>query len=346
MRIAITTVQVPFIRGGAESLAEELVRVLRQAGHEAEIVSVPFKWYPADCLVDMMAIWRSIDLTSSNGVSIDRIITLKFPSYLAHHPNQVMWLLHQHRDAYDAWDHPHCALAADPRGGAVRELVMQADRQFIPRLQGFYTISRNVSQRLSDYCGISSMPLYHPPPHAERIRQGDYGDYLLVPGRINESKRQSFVLDALRVTRTDVRLVFMGHPDNPDYGETLRQRAAPHGDRVRWLGRVSEDDRLTLYAGARGVVFPPIDEDYGYVALEAMLAAKPVITCSDSGGPLEFIEHKVTGFVCPPDVEAMADALDQLWTQRDSFIRWGKAAYDRYHDMRINWDNVLSCLLA
>ena len=40
---------------------------------------------------------------------------------------------------------------------------------------------------------------------------------------------------------------------------------------------------------ALGVIFPPLDEDYGYVTLEAMLAAKPVITCTDSGGPLEFV---------------------------------------------------------
>lgn len=346
MRIAVTTVQVPFIRGGAESLAEELVRVLRQAGHEAEIVSVPFKWYPADSLVDMMAIWRSIDLASSNGVPIDRVITLKFPAYLANHPNQVMWLLHQHRDAYDVWDHPHCALAADPRGGAVRDLVMRADREFIPKLQGCYTISRNISRRLLDYCAIPSMPLYHPPPDAERIYRGDYGNYLLVPGRINESKRQWLVLDALAATRSDVRLVFMGSPDNPDYGQELRRRTMPYGDRVQWLGRVSKEERLKLYAEARAVVFPPIDEDYGYVALEAMLAAKSVVTCSDSGGPLEFIEHGVSGLVCTPDAAVMADVLDRAWIERDTSMRQGQAAYDRYHDMQINWDTVLSCLLA
>ncbi len=48
MRVLIATTQVPFIRGGAEHHAEGLRDALRVAGHTAEIVSVPFKWYPPE----------------------------------------------------------------------------------------------------------------------------------------------------------------------------------------------------------------------------------------------------------------------------------------------------------
>ena len=57
------------------------------------------------------------------------------------------------------------------------------------------------------------------------------------------------------------------------------------------------DERLIeLYANALAVVYAPIDEDYGYVTLQAFLAGKPVITSSDSGGVLEWVEDGVTGW--------------------------------------------------
>ena len=67
MRIVIATVQVPFVRGGAELLAEGLREVLQAQGHEAEIVTIPFKWYPPERILDHMLICRLLDLTESSG---------------------------------------------------------------------------------------------------------------------------------------------------------------------------------------------------------------------------------------------------------------------------------------
>ncbi len=346
MRIAITTVQVPFIRGGAELLAEELARALREAGHQAEIVSLPFKWYPAHCLVDVMAAWRLMDLTSSNGQEIDHVIALKFPAYLADHPRQSVWLLHQHREAFDLWDSQFNSLRPDPQGAEVRELIAAADRHYLKAARGCYTISRNVSRRLRESCGVSSLPLYHPPPGASDLRRGEYGDYLLMPSRINQTKRQALVLAALHLTRSDVRVVFMGESDHADYGLSLRAEAASLGDRVEWRGRVPTADRIQLYADARAVIFPPVDEDYGYVTLEAMLAAKPVLTCTDSGGVLEFVVDGDNGLVCEPDAEMLADALDQLWQRPGQARQMGERGAERYVELDIGWDNVLPHLLA
>ena len=346
MRIAITTVQVPFVRGGAEMHAEELRRALLAAGHEVDIVSVPFKWYPASALVDQMAIWRLLDLTSSNGVAIDRVIALKFPAYLAHHPDQVIWLLHQHREAYDLWGPVHNALAIDPEGGSVRDMIRDLDRHHIARARHCFANSRNVADRLQRHCGLSSRILYHPPPGADRLRRGELGDYLLVPGRINETKRQALVLDALALCRGDVRIVFMGRADRADYGAALGARGAALGDRVHWTGFVSDAERIELFAQARAVVFPPLDEDYGYGTLEAMLSGKAVITCDDSGGSLEFIEPDVSGLVVPASAPALADAMDRIWTDRDFARTAGDAGHERYGALKIGWDHVVSCLLG
>ena len=116
--------------------------------------------------------------------------------------------------------------------------------------------------------------------------------------------------------------------------------------RVEWLGPISDDDKIRRYAHALGVVFPPVDEDFGYVAVEAMLAAKPVITCTDSGGPLEMVEHAGTGLVVEPSAAALAQAMDTLWENRARGTAWGEAARARIERLNITWDNVVRTLTA
>ena len=101
MRVAVCAPQVPFVRGGAELMADDLVAALRRRGHEAELVTIPFKWYPGARVLDQAFLWRLVDLTESDGRPIDRVIATKFPAYCVRHPNKVAWVLHQFRQAYD-----------------------------------------------------------------------------------------------------------------------------------------------------------------------------------------------------------------------------------------------------
>ena len=94
------------------------------------------------------------------------------------------------------------------------------------------------------------------------------------------------------------------------------------------------------------MIFPPVDEDYGYVSLEAMLSSKPLITCTDSGGPLEFVEPGVTALVAEPSAGALAEALDQLSEDRAEARTMGQAARERYAGMRISWETVLEALVG
>src|SRR5919108_6065289 len=123
MKILITTVQVPFIRGGAEILAEGLRDALRSEGHEAEIVAIPFKWYPPERILDQMLACRLLDLTGSAGTPVDRLMGLKFPAYLLSHPNKVLWILHQHRPAYDLWGRCGGDLNHFPSGTQIRDAI-------------------------------------------------------------------------------------------------------------------------------------------------------------------------------------------------------------------------------
>lgn len=349
VRILIATVQIPFIRGGAEIHAEGLRAALAAAGHEAEIVTVPFNWHPPELIVEHMLACRLLNLTVCTGTPIDLLIGLKFPAYLLPHPNKVLWILHQHRQAYELWEHPSLSdLTKSPGGLQIRDAIRQADRQLIPEAKAVFANSRNVSRRLREYCGIESTTLYHPPPAAEHFYCDEAEDYLFFPSRLAPGKRQELVLEALRHTRAPVRVLFAGAPDYLPDARRLKEAAVrlDVDARVEWLGRISERKKRDLYARSLGVVFPPVDEDYGYVTLEAMLSSKPVVTCTDSGATLEFVVQRKTGLVARPNARSLAKALDELWLNRRRAREWGAAGRRLYDSLDISWTNVVERLLG
>ncbi len=348
MRIIIATVQIPFVSGGAESHAEGLKTALIAAGHEADIVAVPFNPAVPERIPDQMLACRLLDLTEIHGAAVDRLIALKFPAYLIPHPNKVVWVLHQHRAAYDLWNYPFEDLSASPRGVLVREAIRRADQQ-LAEAKAVFANSKNIANRLGYFCGINAVPLYHPPPNAGNFSCArETGEYLFFPSRMSATKRQSLVLEALALTRKNVKVRFAGVADSPEYGKRLKLLAAKLGveSRVEWLGFLTEEEKRDAYAKAIAVIFPPVDEDYGYITLEAMLSSKAVITCEDSGGPLEFVSHLKTGLVVKPTAAALAEALDQLWQERDLAAKYGWAGRERYEKMGLSWSEVVRQLLA
>jgi glycosyltransferase involved in cell wall biosynthesis len=235
-----------------------------------------------------------------------------------------------------------------PRGAEVRDAVIRADRKFIPEARAVFANSATVARRLKEYCGLDSTPLYHPPRNADRFYCADAHDYLLFPSRIAAMKRQSLVIEALPLTREQVCVRFLGPSDHESYLRSLQSRARELGveSRVQWLGEVDEEAKLRQYAYSLGVIFPPVDEDYGYITLEAMLSGKPVITCTDSGGPLEFVRDGQTGLVAEPTPEALAAAMDAMWADRGKACAMGEAGRDLFKSMDISWETVVKRLLA
>jgi glycosyltransferase involved in cell wall biosynthesis len=348
MRILIATVQVPFTSGGAETHVEQLQKALISEGHGVEIVSVPFKWYPPERILDHILANRLLDLSESNGSPIDRLIGMRFPAYLISHANKVIWIMHQYRTAYDLWDTPYNDLIHYPNGVQVREAIRCADCKLIPEAKAVFANSHNVAKRLREFCGIESTPLYHPPQNAEHFYVSKAEDYIFYPSRLCPLKRQTLVMEALALTRLPVRVCFSGVPDAPEYASELKEIANRKqvGQRVKWLGFISEEEKRERYAKAKAIVFPPVDEDYGYVTLEAMLSSKPVITCTDSGGPLEFVRHEETGLISEPTPSALADAFDRIWDNSKVAKSWGESGRELYDSMDITWSNVTERLLA
>ncbi|HYP52962.1 MAG TPA: glycosyltransferase family 4 protein, partial [Pyrinomonadaceae bacterium] len=274
--ILICTTQVPFTTGGAESHVEGLRRAFVAAGYNAEVVALPFKWYPPGEIMRGALAWRMLDLTESNGRPVDLVVGMRFPAYVVAHPRKVLWVIHQHRSAYNLWGTPFDDLSTYPEGARVRDWIRECDARFIPEARKVFANSRAVAGRMVRYNQIESEPLYHPPPRAESLRAGDTGDYVFYPSRLEPQKRQELLIEAMAHVRTPVRAVFAGGArERERYESLVRQHGV--GQRVELRGFVDESEMIELYANALAVCYLPFDEDYGYVTLEAMLSARAVV---------------------------------------------------------------------
>lgn len=332
MRIAVCRPQVPFVRGGAEIFTDELVRQLRARGHEAEIVSVPFRWYPGQRVLTQAFLWRLLDLTEADGRPIDLVVATKFPSYCVRHPNKLVWLLHQFRQAYelDRTELGQFSESAEDR--ATRRRVQQLDRTALGEARKLFATSANVAGRLRESTGLEAEVLPHP-PQALPYRTDAYEPFVLSIGPLDPRKRHDLFIRAAEQAGLDV--VVTG--DGPDR-ERLEQLA---NGRARFAGRVSEDELADLYARCRAVYYAPVDEDFGMVPFEAFLAEKPVVTTTDAGGPLEIVRDRETGRVVEPTVDAVAGALA---IGEEDARRWGRAG--KAVAEQVTWDRAIDRLLS
>jgi glycosyltransferase involved in cell wall biosynthesis len=341
VRIAVCAPQVPFERGGAEIFADDLVSELRVRGHEVDLVTVPYKWYPGERVLSQAFLWRLLDLDESNGRPVDVVIATKFPSYAVRHPNKVVWLLHQFRQAYelDRTELGQFGESAEER--ATRRAVQRLDRVALGEARKLFATSRNVAERLQRGTGLHAEVMPHPPQELP-YRTEAYDDFVLSVGRLDRAKRHDLLLDAVAADPS-LRCVIVGDGPDRERLETVARRHGLNG-RARFTGRVGEDELADLYGRCLAVYYAPVDEDFGMVPYEAFLSEKPVVTTSDSGGPLEVVADRRTGLVCEPRANDVAKACSWLMTHVDDARAWGRAGKELAR--RVSWDETIERLLA
>lgn len=346
MKIVIATVQVPFIRGGAEILTCMLQANLKDRGYETDIINIPFKWYPAQALVDGILMSQLIDLTEVNGHKIDLLIGMKFPAYYIPHNNKVLWIMHQHRQAYELWNTDHGDLHNMNSGNEVQQLIIDNDNKHINDVKKIFTISKTVADRLLRYNGINAIPLYHPPLYSEKFESKSFDDYIFYPSRIDSIKRQLLLVESLKYCKSPVKVILAGMGE-PGIIEQIKATIRRDGveSKVKLLGYISDTEKIRLYSECLGVYFGPYQEDYGYVTLEAFFSGKPVITHIDSGGPLEFV-NELNGFVLKPDPQMIAETIDELYYNKDVACQLGKNGRKLMEDLNISWDYVVERLIG
>lgn len=347
MRIAIATVQVPFLTGGAEIHCDLLKQELIKRGHKVEVVTIPFKWYPTKQLINSMMMGRMIDLTESCGEKIDKVIALKFPAIYLKHDNKVLWLLHQHRQAYDLWGTQYSDLHLRPDGEEIREMIRSCDNKYIPEAKKIFTNAQTTANRLKEYNGIDAIPLYHPPLNYEKLHCEDYGDYFFYASRIDSIKRQRLLVEAAKYVKSGVKVVLAGG-GNKDEIEYINKLIKDNGleNKVTMAGFISEEEKIKYYANCLGVYFGAYNEDYGYITLEGFFSEKPVIVHRDAGGPLEFVKDNENGYIIDDNPEKIAEKMDYLFEHKDEAKRLGENGRKLMDEKNLNWDYVIDQLLT
>ena len=339
MRIAVVTSSPPLSEGGHLVIARSLVQALREAGHAADIVVTPQNRFGRQGAA-YLATWLT-DLGTSGGDAIDQVISLRYPSYAVRHPRHVCWLNHTMREYYDQWDRFSASLS--PQGRLKERIrrawIHRADRYLLTRnVRRLFVQSRTVLSRLSMWPEVRATVLYPPPPQRP-YRCDAYGDYVFMVSRLTPLKRAELVIDALATREcTGVRAVIGGEGEEAEH---LRRKIGELGlaDRVSLTGRLTEAELLGHLARCRAVCFAPIEEDYGFVTVEAFASGKPVITCHDSGGPAELVRDGVTGLLAVPTAAGMAAAIRRLMDDAAGAERMGTAARELV--AKLNWPDTV-----
>lgn len=342
-RIIIAFASVPFIKGGAELLVESLQTELKKRGFETELVSIPFQSNPKIELIKNAFIWRTLNISQIAGKSIDLVIATKFPSYVINHPNKVTWLMHQHRAVYDLYGTPYSDFSNNQEDEILRNQIIRIDEKTLNESKKLYAISKNTANRLKLYNNISAETVYHPPKHYGKYYFEQNGDYILSVGRLEEIKRIDLLIRAMQYTDKQIKCMIAGTGGYETHLKKLVKELKLE-NRVKFIGFVDDDELIRLYANCLAVFYAPYDEDYGYITLEAFLSRKPVLTCMDSGGVMEFAEHNINALVAnEPDPMVFGEFINRLYNQKNSLASdLGNNGYHKVKD--INWDSTIEKL--
>lgn len=342
-RIVVVTSHPPFAEGGHLVIAGALVKALNEHGHQAGLVTTPSNRFGRQLSAYAATRLTDVGLTFDNH-PVDQVISLRYPSYAIRHSVHTSWLNHRMREYYDLWDRTvaplpgHARLKERVRRGLIRAL----DRYFLTRVTKLCAQSKTIQARLGR-SGLTAEVVYPPAPQRPYACD-EYGDHLLVISRLTTYKRVDLVVRALaEPAAAGIRCVIAGA------GEELGRlcRLAVHlgvDGRLEFLGRIDDATLVRCLAGCRAVCFPPYQEDYGLVTVEAFASARPVITCTDSGGPAELVQHGMNGFVCEPDPSALAEAMRTLMDDRHRAALMGEAA--RATAAGMSWQKTVERLVV
>lgn len=313
-------------RGGAEAFHDGFCAALRDQGWAVDKIRIGADESTFDGILE--AYLASYDLDVSQ---YDLVISSKAPSFAVRHPRHLCYLQHTIRVFYDMFDFefptPDEALLRN------RERIQKLDTGLLApnRVAHIFTNGDETLRRLRHYNGLDGEVLY-PGLLRDHFHAGRFENYLFLPGRLHRWKRIGLLIDAMHYVQSDIELRIAGTGE--DY-EKFVARAADD-PRIRFMGRISDQECIEQYANALAVPFVPIMEDFGYITLEAFRSGKPVITCNDSGTPVDLVSNANAGIVVDPTPASIAAAIDGIASNPLHAREMGERG--RQLSQSINWN--------
>ena len=178
----------------------------------------------------------------------------------------------------------------------------------------FVTNSGYVAKRIGR-CYNREAVVVHPPVDIEKYLavERQPRDFYLFFGQLTGYKRADIAIEAC--VRSGRKLVVAGA------GNVKKEfRKYKKSGLISFLGRVSDEDIFDLFASAKALIFPGI-EDFGIIPVEAQAAGCPVIAYRD-GGALETVREGVTGlFFNEQTPESLMAAMDHFEQNEAQFSR-------------------------
>lgn len=345
MKIALCSTYVPFIKGGLRNIVDWLAEELKSRGNAVEIIYIPWVDRP-DLFIEQYQAVRAIDL---RGLA-DLVICFRPPAYAVRHDNKVVWFIHHFREYYDLWNGPYSAREQNFNRCALRETIHRLDSAALGEAKAIFTNSKIVQERLKFFNNLDSRVLYPPIRNPERFSYQEIGNAIAYVCRVEHHKRQHLLIEAIGYCRTPVQLIIAGKTGNASYESHLKSLISQYQleSRVSFNNQwITEEDKATILSRCLAAAYLPLDEDsYGYPTLEAAHSMKALISTSDSGGVLEFVNDGYNGFISEPNPKSLAAVIDQLYSNKSLAKQMGQNANAQLKDIQINWDNVCSAFLS
>jgi glycosyltransferase involved in cell wall biosynthesis len=366
---------VPFRRGGAENLLSGIVNAINtHTHHEADLIKLPSRELSFWELIDNYLAFYKLDLSH-----FDAIVSTKYPSWMVRHPNHICYMFHKLRGLYDMYREPLIRFRRSAPAKGLRDLLCRVEatdddfqtvvealeslrqlgtgeppfpgpliRETVhyfdsvglspAKIRRYYAISSNVKSRPDYFPPEARVEVVYPPPSLPNLRSEKY-EYIFTTSRLDPQKRIHLIVEAMRHVNADVQLIVEG--SGPEEEKLNRLRSKDR--RIEFIRSSGYTDLVELYSRALAVVFVPQDEDLGLVTLEAMRSAKPVITCSDSGGPLEFVRHMENGLVAEPNPLSLSNCIKYVVQHKDEAEAMGKRAQESIR--WLTWETAVKSLV-
>ena len=323
----------------AGSIAHDLTQALRDHGHSAETVIVPFVQGGGDQVVKQALACQLMNYGDGHGSSIDRLIGLRFPAYLIEHPKSVLWV---HEVYTPAYEQPFCEGVRVP--GDLAEAIRNVDRQRFARAEHVFADSDLLAERLRAYLGLDTPVLRAPPPLASLLSGAEAHPYLLA------------VADKLQGPAFELLLRSGDYCRQPVQLKLAALATADSNAQSRWCfasGAVfevapwcSSQELADLFNRCLAVVDPGNASGSPTLGRQAALASKCLVSCSDGSAARDGVVSGSNGWIVEPSARGIAQALDRIWLERDETLAMGAAARTQYAQLDISWENTLAKLLG
>ena len=257
--------------------------------------------------------------------------------YIHHPPN---FLYFKSKEEEKEWiNHPK-RFFAWLGGKVIGNWLRSLDKKVVKNAKEIFVNSNFTKKRIKKLYSRDARIIYPTKNENFKILKIKKKNFIYAHGRVIPDKKFEYVIEAMRYIPNQ-KLIISGSIKN-DYKNKLKSliKKLKLQNRIKIMGRISEEKLIRLYNEARVFVLTAPKEDFGIVPIEAMSCGTPVIAWGDGAGPTETVIEKINGFLAKPyDIKDLSEkikkALKTKWN-KDGIRKTTKRFSDDYQSKIFN----------